>query len=149
MKFLIDQHAGKLCRWLRFLGFDAEMASGSVYDLAARAVREGRVLVTRNRKAGDLPIATCLILLSDDPREQLRQIVGELGLKGKLRPFTRCPVCNAELKSIEKKEVKDLVPPHTYATHEEFSLCPSCGRVYWEGSHVERVSKTLEELLGE
>ncbi len=149
MKFLVDQHAGKLCRWLRFLGFDAEMASGSVYDLAARAVREGRVLITRNRKAADLPLAKSLVLLSDEPREQLRQVVGELELKERFKPFTRCPVCNAELKSIGKKEIKDLVPPHTYSTHEEFSRCTACGRVYWEGSHVERMRKILGELLGE
>ncbi|MEO0180164.1 MAG: Mut7-C RNAse domain-containing protein [candidate division WOR-3 bacterium] len=149
MKFLVDQHAGKLCRWLRFLGFDAEMAGGSLYDLAARAIREGRVLLTRNRRAHDLPIVKALVLLSDDPDEQLRQVLSELNLKTKANPFTRCPVCNEELVDVEKEEVKHLVPPHTYSTHEEFSRCPCCGRVYWEGSHVERMRATLEELLGE
>ncbi|MEO0211201.1 MAG: Mut7-C RNAse domain-containing protein [candidate division WOR-3 bacterium] len=149
MKFLVDQHAGKLCRWLRFLGFDAEMAGGSLYDLAARAIREGRVLLTRNRRAHDLPIVKALVLLSDDPDEQLRQVLSELSLKTKANPFTRCPVCNEELVDVEKEEVKHLVPPHTYSIHEEFSMCPCCGRVYWEGSHVERMRATLEELLGE
>ena len=148
MRFLVDQHAGKLCRWLRFLGFDAELASGSLYDLGARAAREARVLLTRNRKAASLPLVKCLILTSDDPKEQLIQVVSELGLRAKMRPFSRCPVCNATLEEIEKERVKDLVPPHTYSTHEEFSRCPSCGRVYWEGSHVERMRKVLLELLG-
>lgn len=125
------------------------MASGSLYKLGARAAREARILLTRNRRAGELPLATCLILVSDDPKEQLRQVVEELGLREKFRPFSRCPVCNAELGSIGKKEVKDLVPPHTYSTQKEFSRCPACGRVYWEGSHVERMKETLEELLGE
>jgi uncharacterized protein with PIN domain len=147
MRFLVDQHAGKLCRWLRFLGFDAELASGSLYDLGARAAREVRVLLTRNRRAGELPLARSLVLVSDDPAEQLRQVVQALGLREKFRPFSRCPLCNAELKKIEKGEVKDLVPPHTYSTHEEFSRCPACGRVYWEGSHVERMREILGELL--
>jgi|YNPNPStandDraft_1061719.scaffolds.fasta_scaffold38564_1 uncharacterized protein with PIN domain len=148
MRFLVDQHAGKLCRWLRFLGFDAELASGSLYDLGARAAREGRVLLTRNRNASGLPLVRSLVITSEDPREQLIEVIGELGLKGELRPFSRCPVCNAELEEIEKEKVKDLVPPHTYSTHEEFSRCPSCGRVYWEGSHVERMRRVLEDLLG-
>ncbi len=149
MRFLVDQHAGKLCRWLRFLGFDAELASGSLYDLAARAVREDRVLLTRNRKASELPLAKCLVLSSDDPGEQLRQASEEFGLRENAKPFSRCPVCNAELAGIGKEEVRNLVPPHTYATHEEFSRCPSCGRIYWEGSHVERIRDILQELLGE
>lgn len=149
MRFVVDQHAGKLCRWLRFLGFDAELASGSLYDLGARAAREARVLLTRNRKAGELLLANCLVLASDDPEEQLRQVVRELGLHEKVRPFTRCPVCNAELAGIEREEAKGLVPPHTYTTHKEFSRCPSCGRVYWEGSHVERMREILGELIGE
>lgn len=149
MRFLVDQHAGKLCRWLRFLGFDAELASGSVYDLGARAARESRILLTRNRRARELPLVACMVLVSDDPGKQLRQVVQELGLREKFRPFSRCPFCNAELKSIGKERVKDLVPPHTYSTHEEFSRCPACGRIYWEGSHVERMRETLVELLGE
>ncbi|MGB9590867.1 MAG: Mut7-C RNAse domain-containing protein [candidate division WOR-3 bacterium] len=149
MRFLVDQHAGKLCRWLRFLGFDAEMASGSLYDLGARAAREARILLTRNRKAKELPLITCLVLLSDDPEKQLRQVVDELGLCEKFRPFSRCPVCNQELETIRKEEAKDLVPPHTFSTHEEFSHCPVCGRIYWEGSHVEKMRKTIRELLSE
>ncbi|MEO0248277.1 MAG: Mut7-C RNAse domain-containing protein [candidate division WOR-3 bacterium] len=149
MKFLVDQNAGKLCRWLRFLGFDAELASGSVYDLGARAAREARVLLTRNRRAGELPLAKSLVLLSDDPKEQLRQVVEEFGLRKEFKPFSRCPVCNAELEPAEREAVKDMVPPHTYATHEEFSRCPVCGRIYWEGSHVERVREIMKELLSE
>jgi len=33
-----------------------------------------------------------------------------------------------------------------YDTHEEFAMCPVCGRIYWEGTHVSRMKDKLQEV---
>ena len=139
----MEANAARLCRYLRILGFDAEMAAGDLYEVAARAAREGRILLSRNRRACDLPLVRAFHLEDNEPLEQFRKVVRHFGLAGHARPFTRCPVCNAELENVEKESVAGAVPPHTFATHDRFSRCRGCGRIYWEGTHVQKMRKVL------
>src|SRR5579885_1443604 len=80
-RFLVDENAARLVRWLRLLGYDTVRVPGADdADLVALAGREHRVLLTRDR--GILvrrPIALgevrALHLDSDDPWQQLAQVV--------------------------------------------------------------------------
>jgi uncharacterized protein len=60
--------------------------------------------------------------------------------------FSRCIVCNRALNNISKKEVKAKVPDYVYKTHNEFSFCPCCLRVYWQGTHWGNASKATERI---
>lgn len=64
-----------------------------------------------------------------------------------LWPFTRCMVCNGELRQAEADEVKDLLPPRIRETQTEFSRCVNCGRVFWRGSHYARMLGRIEGLM--
>ncbi len=153
MRFIADVMLGKLARWLRILGYDV------VYDptvddetLVARAISEQRVLLTKDRPLIERwrkKLRSCgyLLLSSDDWREQLRQTVEHFGLDLHNRRLTRCPECNGVLEAVPKEAVRYKVPFYVFTHHEHFARCPQCGKVYWAGSHYERMNAALEEIL--
>ncbi len=143
MKFLVDSHLGKLAKLLRFLGFDAEIMVGDYYQLAARALREGRVLITRRKEALKKGLVDAVVVEAKEPERAVKEVLDALKLEEEVRPFSRCPVCNVPLEEISKEEVKGSVPPFVFQTHREFSRCPRCGRIYWEGSHVDDIKRRL------
>jgi len=149
--FLADDHLAKLARWLRILGFDTlyfERIENS--DLIRKAVEEKRIVLTRDTDiARDPGGARCIFIRSDNWIEQIKQIVSELGLAvNRDSLFSRCLLCNTLLQPIPKPDVKERVPPFVFQTQEEFVLCPSCGKIYWQGTHVSRVLDKLKPIFG-
>jgi uncharacterized protein with PIN domain len=146
MRFICDVMLGKLAKRLRLLGFDTIYArsSGALEELKGK---EGdRVLLTR-RSTMEGCTGTVRVE-SERVAEQLREIRGLIGPAiDKGRVFGRCTECNAELIEVEKTEIESLVPEFVYHTHARFRVCPSCKRVYWEGSHTESMKWMLKELL--
>lgn len=148
-RFAVDAMLGRLALWLRLLGFDA-FYEADVDDaaLARRALDEGRILLTRDRALAEAWTVPGLTLVaSEDSREQLREVARRFGLAAHARPFSRCSRCNAELEPASREAVLADVPPRVAATHVGFLRCPGCRRVYWEGSHVERMRRVLGEAL--
>ena len=148
--FIADVMLGKLARWLRILGYDTVWEEGiEDDDLVARARREGRMVLTRDR---GLPrewrVDNVLLVDSDEPLEQLREVVEGLGLDWKEGLFTRCSVCNTPLVGAGEEAVAKQVPEEVRERKEDFAWCPSCRQVYWSGGHVERMLGRLEEALG-
>jgi uncharacterized protein len=150
-RFLADANVGRLARWLRAYGYDAAYAAHvDDIQLIGRALAEGRVLLTRDSglmqrrvvARGSLP---AVLLRSDRVDDQLRQVVGELELPGD-RALTRCLECNVELEPRPKAEVSERLPPHVRATQVRFSECPRCGRVYWPGTHWQRMRERMGAL---
>jgi len=138
-RFLCDEHLQRLARWLRAAGYDAALEPG-VDDgvLLARARREGRLLLTRDRALAERRDAACVVLLPEpDPRARLRGLVARLDLDLESRAFSRCLVCNVEVEDAAAADV--AVPDRVRATCSRFRRCPRCGRVYWEGSHVAKL----------
>lgn len=139
---------GRLATWLRILGFDATFGSHLGGQALIRHARdEGRVLLTRQRRlrrAANLP--PLLFVRSDVTREQLLQLVDELGLRPFLAPFTRCTRCNVALTAASREEIADLVPPYVVQTQSRFSRCSGCHRVYWAATHEEHIRNELVQL---
>ena len=139
-RFLVDRNVGRLGKWLRALGYDVllapDLADGDLVDLARR---EGRVLLTRDRRifhrrAVASGQVRALLLHSERTWDQLEEVVSILGLDLS-RAFTRCLVCNEETHPARPEEVRERVPPYVLRTQREFRACPRCGRVYWKGTH--------------
>jgi uncharacterized protein with PIN domain len=85
---------------------------------------------------------------SDQPQQQLKQVVKELNIKpDEDRMFSRCIICNTELHEIDKHKVADKVPAYVFKTQDCFLTCPSCLRIYWQGTHWGNVSRTLERII--
>jgi uncharacterized protein with PIN domain len=147
-RFLCDAMLGSLARWLRFFGYDAEFMDPSVADdeVANRARDEGRWLLTRDRELAAVGPRSVLIR-AGDLESQLVEVFGRLGLRPEVElQRARCGECNGELHSVAAEEVAAVVPPYVLRTAERFSRCAGCGRVYWPGSHSERILETMERV---
>lgn len=149
-RFLADAMLARLARWLRVLGYDAAWeAETADADLVRRAVDERRLLLTRDRRLpDDWAVDNVLLLRGDDPLEQLREVVARLRLPWRERLFTRCTHCNLALRPAAPHEEAERLPDSVRRAGRARSLCPGCGRLYWEGGHVERMRRSLEEALG-
>ncbi len=149
MKFIADAMLGRLARWLRLLGFDTlyyrDISDG---DLLKHAVREERILLTRDTHFLNIKnLGKLLMLHSDCPLEQVREVLAAFDIKA-FCP-ARCPGCNGALSPADKKEVRDLVPEHIFFAHSSFQSCRSCGKVFWEGTHLKRFRERIGPLIGE
>ena len=89
-----------------------------------------------------------LSLKSECPPEQLRVVVERLGLDTRSGLWTRCTLCNAPIDRVEKAGVEALVEAEIFRLYDEFQRCAGCGHVYWRGSHVDRILRNLEFVLG-
>jgi len=148
LRFAADAMLGKLAKWLRIAGYDTaywkDIDDASLVRLA-RA--EDRFILTRDTAlARRLVSGTFLFIKDDTPIKQFMQAANELGLDvyGK-KIFSVCTLCNAPLEETDRESVKGLVPEYTFAVNELFKRCGSCGRVYWHGTHRERVLKRLKD----
>lgn len=150
MNFIADRTLGKLVRKLRILGFDTlYWRGGNLSGAMQAAISEGRVLLTRSRrmseKPGDLQL---LVVAANDPVEQIREIIAKLHLEAKADHFfCRCLLCNEELRSIVKEEAEGKVPDFIYQSYEVFHMCPRCRRIYWPGTHYERMQKEMAGII--
>jgi len=78
--------------------------------------------------------------------EKLAEIAKRFKIKLEIDMTTsRCPKCNAKVKTIPKEKVADRVEKSTFAHYNEFWECPKCGQIYWQGAHWIRIRKTLEK----
>ena len=81
------------------------------------------------------------------PADQLREMFDRLDLAASARPFTLCLKCNAPLHAVGKAQVASALPPGVRDRHERFSRCDRCLRVFWEGSHWQRMRSMIDDLL--
>ncbi len=151
IRFAVDRMLGRLARMLRMLGYDAFYSQQvSPEELLGLAGRDGRLILTRGEVERRFPKAARINILSirsESPPQQLRQIVDELHLDWESGLCTRCTECNTEIVGVEKGGVESEVPPRVFQAYSEFYRCRGCGRVYWRGSHFERIKKNLELIL--
>jgi uncharacterized protein with PIN domain len=152
MKFLADRTVGKLTKKLRLLGWDVVYWRGGKLTEAAETARaEERVLLTRSRRIrGEEGGLRVLVIEANDPKEQTREVLAKLGLKPAPETFfSRCLLCNEELRSVAKEEVQGRVPDFIYRQYDSFCTCPRCHRIYWPGSHLERMRKGFAQTLAD
>lgn len=152
--FATDRTLGKLAKWLRLMGFDAQCEPvGPLNDLIVslfwQRVEPHRKLLVRSRQlmytmASKKP----LLILSNYPFEQVTQVIRFFELKLKdLKPFTRCTLCNIPLKRVEKQKVYGCIPDYVWQTQSEFRQCSGCKRIYWPGSHKDRSLIRIKKLF--
>jgi uncharacterized protein with PIN domain len=150
-RFALDVHLGKLARLLVMFGFDAWYARDAADEELARfARREGRIVLSRDRGLLKRRIVTHgYVVRSLVPREQLAEVLKRFDLRGRVRLFSRCIVCNAPLQPVDRESVFAAIPPIVAERYTVFSRCPVCGRVFWRGSHWERMKTLAAQVLSE
>ena len=55
--------------------------------------------------------------------------------------------CNDPLQPVAKAAVLHRLPPMVRVQQQSFSRCPRCARLYWPGSHWQRMRGRLDTLL--
>ncbi len=148
-RFVLDVHLGKLALHLRMLGFDALYRNDfSDDELVGAAAIEGRVLLSRDRRLLARPeIMRGYVVREKDPRLQLVEVGHRFDLGSSISPFTRCFRCNIVLTAVPKEDVLEFLPPKVRQSFDEFRRCPGCGRIYWKGSHYQRMVELIDDFL--
>jgi uncharacterized protein len=148
-RFVLDQHLGRLAAYLRMLGFDTLYRND--YDdeeLAQVSDTEQRILLTRDvglLKRGRVMYG--YFVRNTTSSLSLKEITLRYHLAEQASPFDFCMKCNGVLIAIDKNLILDKLKPETAASFDTFHQCQSCARIYWKGSHHEKMESLLREVL--
>jgi len=144
-KFILDRELFPLCKALRMLGFDALSRGDMALETAIeRAIEERRIWVRRDMDTPSLQYGVRYFMVhSDDEADQLQELQFQYSISRYAKPFSRCLKCNLTLVEAEREAVVGRVPEKILASFEQFYICPECERVYWPGSHLQRMKKKL------
>jgi len=148
--FFCDAGLGGLARWLRAAGHDAKWEAGIDDDILLQEARKtsATILTTdsmlmERRVIRDRVIPAYWLPPTMTIAEQLRLVFREFGLKLRER---RCMSCGGELRRADKEALRDRIPPRTYRWRDEYFLCNRCGKLFWQGTHWQRIHGELETL---
>ena len=150
-RFIADAMLGKLAKWMRLLGYDVVYEKKINDDLLVqRALAGQRVILTRDSHLilpQWLPKPNRILIEHDHLPEQLRQVVREFNLSVKDYLFTRCALCNSLLLPASPHKIEGIVPDYVRRTQSRFSECPTCRRIYWGGTHRDRIQEKLNIMF--
>jgi uncharacterized protein len=150
IRFAADRMLGRLAKMLRLLGYDTLYSPNlTTAELKEIAGSGDRVILTRGtlekRFSG---VAGAFRVNSEYAPEQLREVVKRFQLDAHAGLWTRCTLCNAVIEQVDKAAIQGMVAPKVFEIYDRFFRCSGCAHVYWCGSHVERILRNLEALLG-
>ncbi|MFW6054597.1 MAG: Mut7-C RNAse domain-containing protein [Thermodesulfobacteriota bacterium] len=150
LRFVVDVNVGKVAMLLRSLGFDtAYHWTWRDREIAALAHEEGRIVLSKDigllkRKK----VTWGLFVRASEPDAQLREVLDFFGLRPPFDLFSRCLRCNSLLRKVDKQAIIHRLEPKTRKYFQEFSICPDCRRIYWAGSHQEKLLHRIEAAVG-
>jgi uncharacterized protein len=145
VRFVLDIHLRKLASLLRLAGFDALLLTDDA-EVAEASATERRVALTRD--VGLLKrsiIQHGSWIRQTNPELQFIEVLQRFDLADRMHPFVRCMECNTLLVPVDADVVAERLPPGTRECFSQFHRCPGCERVYWQGSHYERLVRLLED----
>ena len=152
LKFIVDCNVGRLAKWLRMMGYDTMLFTGDDDSrMVVTALRQERLILTRDTQIMKRGVVTsgrvkAILIDSEEPEHQMRQVIESLKLDCQFRPFTLCLECNQPLREISKETIRDRVPPYVFQTQDAYMGCPVCNRIYWPGTHWQSMKQKLEKL---
>jgi uncharacterized protein with PIN domain len=149
VKFIADDHLGKLARYLRIIGLDClyyrVVSDDALMDISEK---ENRVVLSRDWNLYRfIPSQRYFFLKTEDTLLQLKDVCDHFRIDPFCKMFERCPVCNELLVPVEKKDVRSRVPPKSYNWKDEFKECGSCKRIYWPGTHYEAMVSRIRDVF--
>lgn len=147
-RFIVDVNLGKLAQKLRLLGFDTLFRNDFEDDeIIEISLKEKRIILTRDKGILKQNVVTHgYFIRIDNPKKQLTEVIERFQLQNSFRPFSRCSNCNGELQEVPKSDLTAILPDDTLNYYHEFWKCSGCGKIYWEGSHFEKILKWIERL---
>lgn len=148
-KFIIDVNLGKLVKLLRIAGIDSLYQNDFNDEQILKISRKSnRTILTRDtgllkRKE----VTHGYFVRNTKPENQLLEVIERFHLKKIINPFIRCLECNSILKKIEKEKIINRIPQKVKDYLNEFYICINCDKVYWKGTHYEKMEKMLLKII--
>jgi len=148
-RFVLDTHLGRLAAYLRMLGFDSLYRNDyRDEELARISANQQRTLLTRDRGLLKRSIVIHGYLVrGTHPYHQMMEVLSRFDLFASISPFRRCLRCNAPLEAVPKELIQDRLLRKTEQHYNEFHTCPGCDRIYWKGSHYQRMKRLIEGMI--
>lgn len=149
IRFILDVHLGRLAAYLRMLGFDTLYRND--YDdpeLAQVSSSEDRILLTRD--LGLLKrsmVRHGYYVRNTNPHRQLAEVLRQFNLMGVNRPFHRCLQCNGLLEVVDKAAIDDRLTDRTKQYYNDFRICRSCDKIFWQGSHYQKMRQLIDRVI--
>jgi uncharacterized protein with PIN domain len=147
-RFVADVHLGKLARHLRMAGFDTLWRNDLDDDEIVRlSLSDRRTILTRDK--GMLrrrEVERGYFVRATESEAQLAEVIHALQLETLVAPFVRCRECNTLLEAADKAAVHAALPAKVREFYDVFKRCPGCGRIYWEGTHYERMRRIFDRI---
>jgi uncharacterized protein with PIN domain len=152
IRFIVDVMLGKLAKWLRILGFDAyykiDLDDENIIKIAQI---EKRIILTKDKRLSKTLEKLSLqyiFIENNDYISQLKQIIICLKIKkSDILILRRCAICNSLIKRVEKELIEGFVPDYVFNTQLDFNICEGCGKIYWSGSHINKIQDVLDRLF--
>ncbi|WP_339102907.1 Mut7-C RNAse domain-containing protein [Haloterrigena salinisoli] len=149
MRLLLDVMCGGLDAYLRMCDHDTVYAGDRGLEaddaLLALARDEDRTLLTRD-VALAARAADSILLESRDVEEQLAELA-DAGIDLTLADEPRfCGRCNGRLERVDSTASTPEYAPDS--TETDVWRCRDCDQHFWQGSHWDRVERTLSEIDG-
>lgn len=147
MRVLLDVMCGGLVAYLRMCNHDTVYADDRGLEaddeLLELAREENRTLLTR-----DVALANradnAILLESRDVEDQLAELTAAgVSLTLADEP-TFCGRCNGRLERVDRSASTPEYAPDPAET--DVWQCSRCGQQFWQGSHWERVDRTLSRI---
>ncbi|KAA3620371.1 MAG: twitching motility protein PilT [Calditrichaeota bacterium] len=144
--FVLDVHLGKLARMLRLLGFDIKYENDfDDPEIVQISLTENRIILTRDRRVFYAKEVTHgYWVRSTDALQQVEEVLNRFDLHASVQPFHRCTACNGRIQPVPKQSILHRLQPKTIRYFNDFFQCVSCDRIYWKGSHFQKLQKKLQ-----
>jgi uncharacterized protein with PIN domain len=147
-KFVADVHLGRLTRYLRMLGIDVCYKNDlNDDDIISLSLKERRAILTKDRgilKRNEVTHGYWIRSIKIE--EQVEEVLERFHLHNEIKEFTRCLECNELLKPVAKEKIISQLPPKVARIQNEFYFCPSCKKIFWKGTHYQRMLSFIKRL---
>lgn len=149
LKFLVDENLLGLLKKLRMMGLDSISLIGASDDLVTEtAAKEHRIVLTKDLMFfNKLSSGSAYFVKSEIPKDQLLEVLLTFPSWRSAEPLSRCTVCNALIRKVDKTSIKSRIDQKTYNLYNIFYECPGCHRIYWEGSHYDKLQGEIKNIV--
>jgi uncharacterized protein with PIN domain/sulfur carrier protein ThiS len=149
-KFVCNVHLGKLARYLRMMGFDVLYKNNfEDAEIVQLSLKKRRAILTKDKgilKRSE--VTHGYWVRSSKVEEQVKEILHRFDLIKEIKEFSRCIECNDLLKPVKRELIIDQLPVKVAKTQNEFYECPSCKKIYWNGTHYKRMLAFINSVKG-
>ncbi|MRI59255.1 MAG: hypothetical protein C6H99_07105 [Epsilonproteobacteria bacterium] len=147
-KFVADVHLARLAKGLRLLGIDTLYFSYiEDRDLKIIAQKQRRVILTKDRRLCQ-ESRRCYLVKEMEYFDQILEVMRSFSIL-RCNPLSRCLMDNTPIRPVAKWMIEDSLPLKVKRAYKEFWICPECQRIYWHGTHWERMREFIREVCDE